>query len=218
MRALYLLLILAVLGSGCESYRLKQPAYLNLNWKFPSTTNSMGNVTISKGFFYSKEFTVSGTREKGSPIEITKSLPAQKVQFSTEDDLYISLDVPMGNYTEFNLKTLIDKTNNPSVRLEGTFYKGSQAIPMVIEWSGLDELNFKVLNPFFLQKKKNYKVYIGFDVAKLFASVPSSMWNGNLNIPNQPDGPQLVVNKDTNPILFDMITSQVPNALVLTVE
>jgi hypothetical protein len=217
MRALYLLLILVVLGSGCESYRLKQPAYLNLNWKFASTSNSMGNVVISKGFFYSKEFTVSGVREKGSPVEITKSLPVQKVQFSTQDDLFISLDVPMGDYTEFNLKALVDNTNSPSVRLEGTYYKGSLAHPMVIEWTDLDDLNFKVQNPFFLQKKKNYKVYIGFDVAKLFATVPSVVWNG-VDISNQPDGPQLVINKDKNTIVYNAITSQLKNALVLTVE
>ena len=217
MRALYLLLILVVLGSGCERYNLKQPAYLNLNWKFASTNNSMGNVVISKGFFYSKEFSVSGIREKGSPVEITKSLPVQKVQFSTQDDLYISLDVPMGNYTEFNLKALIDNTNNPSVRLEGTYYKGTLAHPMVIEWTDLDDLNFKVQNPFFLSKKKNYKVYIGFDVAKLFSTVPSTIWSG-VQMQNEPDGTKLIINKGTNVNLFNTITEQLPNALVLTVE
>lgn len=218
MRALYLLLILVVLGSGCEAYRLKQPAYLNLNWKFASTSNSMGNVTISKGFFYSKEFTVSGVREKGAPVEITKNLPVQKVQFSTQDDLFISLDVPMGNYTEFNLKTLVDNTNSPSVRLEGTYYKGNLPYPMVIEWTNLDDLNFKVQNPFFLNKKKNYKVYIGFDVAKLFSTVPASKWN-EVQLPNQPDGgPTLVLNKTNNVQVFNAITEQLPNALILTVE
>ncbi len=70
MRVLYLLLILVVLGTGCEKYNLKQPAYLGLNWRFPSTCNSQGNYTINKGYFYSSEFVISGTREKGSPVEI----------------------------------------------------------------------------------------------------------------------------------------------------
>lgn len=217
MRALYLLLILVVLGSGCEAYRLKQPAYLNLNWKFASTSNSMGNVTISKGFFYSKEFTVSGVREKGAPVEITKSLPVQKVQFSTQDDLFISLDVPVGDYTEFTLKTLIDKNNTPSIRLEGTYYKGNLPNPMVIEWTDIDDLQFKILNPFSLNKKKNYKVYIGFDVAKLFANVPSTLL-ASPNMPNQNGVPTLVISKDYNPNIFNSITEQLPNALVLTVE
>ncbi|WP_343634489.1 hypothetical protein [Fluviicola sp.] len=217
MRALYLLLILVVLGSGCERYNLKQPAYLGLNWKFQSTTNSQGNYAVTKGFFYSKEFTVSGTREKGSPIEITKSLPAQKVQFSTEDDLYISLDVPMGSYTEFNLKTLIDKSNNPSIRLEGTYSKGPESFPMVIEWTDLDDLNFKIRNPFFLQKKKNYKVFIGFDINKLFSEVPSTLSNDPQK-PYQNGVPTVVINKDYNVNMFNKITAQIPNALVLTVE
>ncbi len=217
MRALYLLLILVVLGSGCEAYRLKQPAYLNLNWKFASTSNSMGNVTVSKGFFYSKEFTVSGVREKGAPVEITKSLPVQKVQFSTQDDLGISLDVPVGDYTEFTLKTLIDKSNNPSIRLEGIYYKGNLPNPMVIEWTNVDELNFKILNPFSLKKKKDYKVYIGFDVAKLFATVPSTLLAAP-DMANQNGVSTLVIDKGHNVQLFNRITEQIPNALVLTVE
>jgi hypothetical protein len=177
----------------------------------------MGNITIERGFFYSKEFTVSGIREEGSAVEITKSLPVQKVQFSTQDNLSISLDVPMGDYTEFSLKTIIDKSNNPSVRLEGTFYKGSEPVAMVVEWTDLDDLNFKILNPFSLKKKKNYQVYIGFDVAQLFSTVSSSLLN-SAPIANQNGVPTLVINSGNNVQLFHKITEQIPNALVLKVE
>lgn len=217
MRVLYLLLILVAVGTGCEKYNLKQPAYLNLNWRFHSVSNSQGNYVINKGFFYSKEFTVSGTRVKGSAVEITKSLPVQKVQFSTQDNLAISLDVPMGDYTEFSLKTIIDKSNNPSVRLEGVYTKGTETFPMVIEWTNLDDLNFKILNPFFLQKKKNYQVYIGFDINKLFSTIPSSLSNDPAK-PNQNGIPTVVINKDYNVQMFNKITEQIPNALVLKVE
>lgn len=220
MRVLYLLLILVVVGTGCEKYNLKQPAYLNLNWRFHSTSNSMGNVAIEKGFFYSKEFTVSGTRVKGSAVQITQSLPVQKVQFSTQDDLAISLDVPMGDYTEFSLKTILDKSNNPCLRLNGFVYKGTEAIPLVIEWAQLDELKFKILNPFSLKKKKNYKVFIGFDVAKLLSTISSSQWA---------QAPQSIENGVSTIVIrsgigqpsaqiFNEITEQLPYALVLTVE
>lgn len=217
MRALYLLLILVVIGSGCEKYNLKQPAYLGVNWRFQSVSNSQGNYRVKGGFFYSNELAVSGIREKGSPVEITKSLPVQKVQFSTQDDLYISLDVPMGDYTEFSLKTLIDKSNNPSIRLEGTYSKGNETFPMVIEWTNLDDLNFKVKNPFFLKKKKDYKVYIGFDVQTLFSSVPTSLSNDPIKF-NQNGVSTVVINSSCNVQMFNKITEQIPNALVLTVE
>ena len=208
---------MVAVGTGCQKYNLKQPAYLNLNWRFHSESNSQGNYVINKGFFYSKEFTVSGTRVKGSAVEITKSLPVQKVQFSTQDNLAISLDVPMGDYTEFSLKTIIDKSNNPSVRLEGVYTKGTETFPMVIEWTNLDDLNFKILNPFFLQKKKNYQVYIGFDINKLFSTIPSSLSNDPAK-PNQNGIPTVVINKDYNVQMFNKITEQIPNALVLKVE
>lgn len=220
MRVLYLLLILVVVGTGCEKYNLKQPAYLGVNWRFHSTTNSQGNVMINKGFFYSKEFTVSGIREKGSAVEISQNLPVQKVQFSTQDDLGISLDVPMGDYTEFSLKTIIENTNNPCVRLEGFVYKGAEAIPLVIEWAHLDDLNFKILNPFSLEKKKNYRVYIGFDVNKLLSTISSSQWNqAPTSIEN---GISTIVIRggigQPSAQIFNEITEQIPNALVLTVE
>ena len=220
MRALYLLLILVVLGSGCEKYNLKQPAYLGVNWRFASTSNSQGNYTITSGYFYSKEFVISGIREKGAPVEITKSLPDQfnKVQFTTQNDLGISLDVPMGDYTEFNLKALLDKSNNPCLKLEGTYTKGNLTYPMRIEWSNLDDLDFQVQNPFFLKKKKDYKIYIGFDVNKLFNISSSYLLSPPIYNEN---GVETVVIKNNAAMgqgFYDAVTAQLENSLVITVE
>lgn len=220
MRALYLLLILVVLGSGCEKYNLKQPAYMAVNWRFANTSNAQGNYSITNGYFYSKSFVISGTREKGSPVEITKDLPDQlnKIQFSTQNDLGISLDVPMGDYTEFTLKTLLDKSNIPCLKLEGTYTKGNLVYPMRIEWSNLDELNFKVQNPFFLKKKKNYKIFIGFDVSKLLNIANTFLQSPPIVIE---DGVEKVVLTGPNAPggqMFTAITEQLPNSLVITVE
>lgn len=220
MRSLYLLLILVVVGAGCEKYNLKQPAYMDVNWRFASTSNSQGNYTITKGYFYSKEFMISGTRKKGAPVEMTKSLPEQlqKIQFSTQNDLGISLDVPMGDYTEFNLKALMDKSNIPCLKLEGTYTKGTYSYPMRIEWNNLDDLNFKVQNPFFLKKKKNYKIYIGFDVNKLLNVSSVLLNNPPISVEN---GTEVVVLSGPNSNggqLYSAITAQLQNALVITVE
>jgi hypothetical protein len=211
---------LVAFGSGCEKYNLKQPAYLGVNWRFASTCNNQGNYTITKGYFYSKEFVISGTREKGSPVEITKSLPdqIQKIQFSTESDLGISLDVPMGDYTEFNLKALMDQTNVPCLRLEGTYTKGAEVYPFVIEWTNLDDLSFKVQNPFFLKKKKNYKVFIGFVVNKLLNISSSLLQSPPISMEN---GVEAVFIRNINgpgKMFYDAVTAELPNALVLTVE
>lgn len=218
MRVLYLLLILVVLGSGCEKYNLKQPAYLNFNWKFHSQSSSQGQASIDRGYFYTTGFSVSGTRVKGSPVQISQTLTSeQKVEFITQSPLGISLDIPMGDYTEFTMKTLVSNSNNPCIRLEGIFYKGAEPVNLVIEWSELDELNFKILNSFALEKKKHYKVYIGFDIAKLFATVPSSLM-ASPSTYNQNGTPTVIINKDCNVQMFNLITAQIPNALVLTVE
>lgn len=219
MRGLYLLLIVVLVGSGsCEKWRLKQPATLNLSWKFHSTASSQGNAVINKGYFYSRQFTVSGTRVKGDPVLITQDLLFDKIEFSTQNDLGIALDVPMGDYTEFEIKTLIDASNHPCIHLEGYFYKGTEQIPMIIEWFDYDALSFKVQNPFYLERKKNYKVYIGVDVEKLLSTVSSSLLY-NAPISNENGVPTLVVrNNGTSANLYNQITAQIPNALVLTVE
>lgn len=220
MRALYLLLILVVLGSGCEKYNLKQPAYLNLNWRFASTSNAQGNYTITNGYFYSEEFIISGVREKGAPVEITKSLPEglQKIQFSTQNDLGISLDVPMGDYTEFNLKALMDKSNVPCLKLEGTYVKGNLTYPMRIEWSNLDDLTFKVQNPFFLKKKRDYKVYIGFDTNKLFNISSSYLLSPPIFNENGVETVVIKNNAGAGQAFYDAMTEQLEQALVITVE
>lgn len=222
MKVLYLLLILVVVGTGCEKYNLKQPAYLGVNWRFASTSNNQGNYKITKGYFYSKEFSISGIREKGSPIEISKSLPEQfqKIQFDTQNDLGISLDVPMGDYTEFTLKALLDKTHNPCIRLEGTYTKGAITYPMIIEWTNLDDLSFKIQNPFFLKKKKDYKVFIGFDVNQLLNISSSFLQSPPISMENGVE--TVVIRANTGGSgpgqFYTAITNQLPNALVLTVE
>ncbi|WP_343748506.1 hypothetical protein [Fluviicola sp.] len=218
MRGLYLFLIVILIGSGgCEKWRLKQPASLNLSWKFYSTNSSQGNAVINKGYFYSKQFTVSGTRVKGDPVQITQDLFGDKIEFSVENDLGIALDVPMGDYTQFEIKTLIDKSNHPCIHLEGFVYKGAEAIPIVIEWSDYEDLSFKVQNPFYLERKKSYKVNIGFDINQLLSSIPSSIWNSPSYV-NENGVPTLLINKDNNIQMFNKITEQLPNSLILTVE
>ncbi|MNK05563.1 hypothetical protein D3C87_234460 [compost metagenome] len=223
MRILYLLLVLVVIGSGCEKYNLKQPAYLSFNWRFHSTTSSQGQVTITKGYFYSNESMVYGVRKKGDPVQIKQSAPTQKVQFSTENKLGITFDIPMGDYTEFGMKAGIDNTHNPCLRLEGFIYKGEEQVPLIIEWKNLDELNFKVQNAFSLEKKKDYKVYIGFDVAKLFSTVSSTLLE-HPPISNE-NGVSTVIIRDPNgnpnaqgAQIFNKITEQMPNALILKIE
>jgi hypothetical protein len=209
--------VILIGSGGCEKWRLKQPATLNLSWKFYSTTSNQGNAVISKGYFYSKQFIVSGTRVKGDPVQITQDILLDKIQFSTQNDLGIGLDIPMGDYTKFEIKTLIDKTNHPCIRLEGYCFKGAEQIPMIIEWSDYEDLSFKVQNPFYLERKKSYKVYIGFDVNQLLSSIPSSVWN-NPSYVNQDGVPTLIISKDYNIQMFNKITDQIPNALILTVE
>lgn len=221
MRGLYLLLIVILLGSGgCERWKLKQPAYLNLSWKFHSTSSSQGNFVVNKGYFYSTQFTVSGKRAKGSDVKITQNLSGEKIQFSGQTDLGLSLDIPMGDYIEFDISALIDNSNHPCMRLEGTFYKGgSVAVPMIIEWSNYEELSFKIQNPFSLERKKNYKVFIGFDAKKLFENVPSSLWSQPF-FTMENGVPTLLINSPNGPNgqLFSKITEQLPKALILTVE
>lgn len=220
MRGLYLLLIVILIGSGgCERWKLKQPAYLSLNWKFHSTTSSQGNAVINKGYFYSTQFTVSGKRAKGSDVKITQNLTGEKIQFSGETDLGIALDIPMGDYIEFDISTLIDNSNHPCIRLEGTFYKGQDPVPMIIEWNNYEELSFKIQNPFSLERKKNYKVFIGFDAKKLFENVPSSLW-AQPYFTMENGVPTLLINNPNGPNgqLYSKITEQLPKALVLTVE
>lgn len=217
MKSIYLLLILLVFTSGCKKWNLKQPSHLTVHWRFNSTSSTQGNVVLNKGYFYSGNFVLSGERKEGDPILITQTLPPQKVQFADYAPLGVSLDIPMGDYTDFSVAVKIENKTNPSVRLEGIVQKGSELLPVVIEWTDYEELVFKMTNPFFLKKKKNYNLYLGFDVKKLVDNISSNLWANAL--PSNENGvATIVINKATNSNLFSKINQNVADAVLLTIE
>ena len=86
---------------SCKKYRFNQPAYLNFSWNFLNNNSSTTqSATITSGFFYLSNLNVNGVRSEGPAVAIEQSLPESQIAFQAGGSLGLSIDVPIGNYTD----------------------------------------------------------------------------------------------------------------------
>lgn len=217
MKYIHFVFLLAFVFCGCKKWNLKQPSSLSINWRFNTTSTSQNKVVINSGYFYSGNFIISGERKEGDPILIEQTLPIQKILFKDYQSLGFSLDVPMGDYIQFDMQVKIDNSKSPALRLVGTVQRGEETLPLILEWFDCDHLTFSMLNSFFLKKKKNYDLYIGFDVRNLLDNISTNFWN-NTQVTSENGVPTVVVNNVSHPNLFSKINQNLSKALILSIE
>ena len=200
--------------SSCEKYRLSQPAYLNFGWKYVNQDDSC-RAQITGMEFYLTNFSVSGIRKEGEPIEMTKDFSDDLVSFNGEGVLGIGMDVPVGQYTTFNLTMNVPK-KNPSLVLKGTFKKDGETFPLRIEWTDSKSLVFKALSEFELKKKKTYNVTLNLDLTKLFEDISENKW-GTVSPTNENGTSMVIISSANYPLIFSNIDSSIADAIYLTV-
>lgn len=221
MKRLILLSTLLILFvSGCEKYNLKQPAYLHLNWKYYSQSTTLGELEITEGYFFANNILLSGKRVKGNDISISQDLGVQKVSFQDGGSLNMSLDVPMGDYTEFNTQIKLDAESKPMAYLKGMVTVQGMQVPLIVEWSDLSDITFNASNAFSLKKKKDYNLFIGLDVTQLFSTISQIQWD-QCTVSNENGVATVVIRNSAgspNGIIFNEISEQLAASLKLSVE
>lgn len=212
--------VFLVVLSGCEKYNLKQPAYLHLNWKYFSQTSSQGGVEITEGYFNATSIHITGNRVKGSDVSINQDIGAQQVSFSSGGSLFVSIDVPMGDYTDFKASVKLNPSTSPIAKLKGKCVVQGQTVPLIVEFTNLNELIFRNIDAFSLQKKKDYQLYIGLDIQELFSSISTMQWDG-LQVSNENGVSTVVIRANgqtPNAIVYNEIIEELESSLKLNVE
>lgn len=221
MRSILLVItVLLVTLSGCEKYNLKQPAYLHLNWKYFTQGSSQGGVEINEGYFNATSIQITGDRVKGSDVSINQDIGAQQVLFTTGGTLYVSVDVPMGDYTDFKSTIKLNPSTSPVAKIKGKCVVQGQTLPLVIEFSNLSELVFKNIQAFSLEKKKDYNLFVGLDVQQLFSTISSVQWDG-LQVSNEGGISTVVIRANgqtPNAVVYNEIIEELDESLKLSVE
>ncbi len=213
---LFVVLILGLGFSSCKKYKLKQPAYLNFKWDFYQQDPGAFHAVVTSGYFYLDEFKVSGTRVEGPNVEILQSLPINKTTFTSGGSLGLSMDIPVGEYNEFEVELNVNDETQPCLMLFGNYNSGANLIPIRIEWESAMDLAFHPQVAFELKKKKDYIVTIGVDVQKLFSSISVNDWS-EATITTENDVPTIVIRENSNNKLFTDINLKLKEALVLKV-
>lgn len=209
---LWLILIL-VAFSSCKKYKLSQPSYLNFGWKYANQSET-DKAKITGVQFYLTDLTINGARKEGEAIEISQKGSDQMISFTGEGNLGINMDVPVGEYTAFNVAMNIPK-NTPCLVLLGTVKKDTELIPMRIEWTEANSLVFSAIAEFELKKKKTYEIDLNLDVAKLFENVSSNQWL-NAMTTNEDGVATYVIRSNNNISIFNDVDASLANAIYLT--
>lgn len=218
MRYLGMLVILFVFGlSSCKKYKLNQPAYLNLNWGFTNNLPAYSKVNFTGGFFYVDQLTVSGVRKEGANVEVNQTLPITQTSFSNTGSLGLSLDIPVGDYEQFEVTLNVNKADAQTMVLYGNYDNGDELIPVEIQWNVPKKLVFKASNGFTLKKKKDYVLSLGPNVSKLLSSVSATQWE-MAAISNENGTPTLIIRDNYNAAIYQDIESQLLNSLELTIQ
>lgn len=215
--AAFLVLILSLGLSACKKYRLNQPAYLNFSWNFFNNTQVNNKVIIESGQFYIDHLSIDGKRVEGQDVEIDQNLPYLQTSFYPSGSLGLSLDIPVGEYTDFHVSLNVNNTITPCLLLKGKYNNGTDEIPVVIQWNSSKLLDFKSLNGFTLKKKKDYKITLGTDISKLFSTISSNQWE-LADISNESGTPTIVVKDSYNSGIYQEIDELLASSLILTVE
>jgi hypothetical protein len=220
MRILILMGLIVGLGFfSCKEYQLKQPAYLNFKWDFFGQASGPQQPVITGGYFYIKKVNVHGSREEGPQVDIEQELPIiAKTIFSSSGSLGVSMDVPVGDYTDFEVSLKVVEEAHPCMVLAGMYDFGNgNTIPFKIEWATGKDLAFHPNTGFTLKKKKSYNAIIGVDVQKLFGAVTTADWDSAIQTL---EGTQMtiVISKDSNPKILDSINNHIASALLLKID
>lgn len=219
MRLLFVaLLLIGFATSSCEKYRLKQPAYLGFGWNFFEQQSGDHVAVVTGGFFYLNEFKVTGTRAAGPPVEIVQSLPVAKTSFTAGGDLGLSMDIPVGDYTEFNVDLTVIDEAHPCLVINGYYDEGEVSVPFRVEWDADKVLSFASENAFQLKKKKNYNVTIGVNVQQLFSTITQDEWAKASITLEQPGGSMIIIRENNNNKLFEEINQNLGAAMKIEVS
>lgn len=219
MRLLVLVVLVIGLGTAsCEKYKLKQPAYLNFKWDFFNQTPGEHKAMVTEGYFYLNHFSVYGSREKGPEVQIDQGLPSGKTSFTAGGSLGLTMDIPIGDYNEFEVKLNVVDDAHPCLVIYGNYDMGfGDPIPFRVEWDAKMDLAFHPNANFTLEKKKNYNVVLGVDASKLFSEALAADWS-EASVTIEEDGPTIVIRENFNQKLFLDINQQLHESLTLKVE
>jgi hypothetical protein len=199
--------------TACKKYRLSQPAYLHFGWNYINQPAS-GNVQFNRLELYLSDFEVVGEREEGEDILMKKDINSELISFTGNGSMSVGMDVPVGDYKNFTLTMNIPE-KSPGLIIHGSLNKGTEVIPIRVEWYEKKVLPFKATVDFELKKKKDYDVNMNLNVQKLLETVSANQW-AFADITNENGVSTIVINSNSNSAIFQDIDNSIYQSIYLT--
>lgn len=198
---------------SCKRYNLKQPAFISFNSEITSSdANSI--VKIDRGAFYLDNIKVIGERIEGEAIEIDQVQSANKLTLAYTSSLGISMDIPRGDYTTFDVQLDLNENKLPAMELKGSFMKDGVTYPFTVFWRDNVKLSFLYNGIVSIKKKRTYETKLSIDQSLLMANID---WTDAV-LTSKDGGTEMLVNAVTNEGVFEQITYNLKTALIFKIQ
>lgn len=213
MMKLFFLIFLTILSVSCKKHNLNKPCTIALENSF-STSNNASDENYSAEAKITR-ITFFGEREEGSAVEIEQLFDNQLILFKQNNALGIDFDIPVGIYTNYNLKIRLAIANSLEIKKEGN--NASQK-PITIHFEDDLDLNFlSTSKTNELKKKQHYAAKLSWDFDALFLGVTSQALD---NAPTTIVGGKatVIISENSNKELFVSIKKNISSALQIKIE
>ncbi len=235
-------IIACCLFSSCnDKKKWKLPTELSTTVNIRNTISPSNNIVFTKGSITLSEFQFDGERDQGEDMFFVKPLEVLNIPFSGNYVNELNFDIPQGTYSKIiiSLKTQSpvsakeDPLNNNhgegSISIEGTYtdYEGNQ-YPLYFDLNTAE--HFSVIaksnsgnNQILFDKDVPMTANISFDPVYWFQTISSSMLDEitdemDMEQESNNNSEAILINKDHNSALYDIIVNRIGNDLSVIIE
>lgn len=194
--------------TACSKAKLNQPCTIQFKSDFISSNGNnndvyTGTMSISRILF-------TGSRKKGANVEIEKELADLKAELTQNNLMGVDMNIPIGEYNEFDVKIRLSKTNSLTLRKN---LEPQVQLPVVIQISKDLDLSFKRYDKSEeLEKDQTYGCILTWNFFKLFTGFNNQQWVNATS--SMLDGEEVILINETNNVnLYQLVLNNIDGSL-----
>ncbi|MCF8222604.1 MAG: hypothetical protein K9J25_05610 [Bacteroidales bacterium] len=231
MKKLFLVsFIFVLIFSSCEEKELKLPASVTLQFDmedFSVEDNSKAGqgFFIDRAYFVMNTLELDGIREQGDDYFFSRAFntPVQAEMHTGNASEEITFDIPQGVYKKIELNLSLGDNEHPSIWLEGTFERGPfDNIPVLFQYTLKEEISVRAENrngerQIILKKDTPASATIKLNVPFMFQLLNAGQIRNAESYPVEGED-ILIINKDKNTEIFNLLATRLDKSLQVVFE
>ncbi len=213
MKHLLLISLAFVLLMGCQKDDLKEPTSVTVSIDINREESSNGHLSFQDGYIRLASFSVEGTRQEGSEVELSKEFEQGNLtNFSPTLPINnLDIDIPQGNYTNLDIAfNVFDDNDQTTIHVEGLYTNQSnQTTPLIFDFASSEYFSINSEaedgNPIItLDANISSSVLITLDPVYWFDSISNNLFD-NATLVEINGVMTILVDENTNAAIYDIV-------------